>query len=246
MEDSLALGNNKPFLSALKSCISNSSEVCGVFYFKDEFNYDYDYMSFENADSFNSNHFAINNKEFYKLYLNKKIISLFHSHTNDFDETPSETDIEVSESLALPSMIFSKKTRNNFIYFPKSEKPRSLERRLFIPFFQDCVTYIKDMYILELGIKLQNNIHNWARRRNDPNSFLFEEIDNNFIKIKYSDLKKYDIIVFKPSTENLHHLAVYTGDNQISHHPISSFPRKELFTPEDLNKVYNLYRHKDL
>jgi proteasome lid subunit RPN8/RPN11 len=244
--DSLVPGSNKPIVKAIRDALSSNRERCGVLYFKDQFNYEYDYMPLDNADLVDDNHFSINNKKFYDLYLNQKIISLFHSHTKDYDENPSDVDIQVSESLSLPSMIFSLKTKENFIYFPKSESPRKLEKRLFIPFFQDCVSYIKDMYILELGIKLQEKIINWARRRNDPNKFLFTEIDQHFNEVNYSELKKYDVIAFKPSISNLHHLAVYFDDNRIMHHPTSSFPRTELFTPEMLNKVYKIYRHKDL
>lgn len=243
LEDSLALGNSKPILSAIKKSLSTPNELCGIFCMSEDFNYEF--IHFDNADKINPNHFSINNKEFYKLYLKKKIISLFHSHTKDFDETPSSDDIEVSESLALPSMIFSLKTKEQFIYFPKSHKPIPLLRRVFIPYFQDCVSFIKDVYYFDLGIKLQNFVFNWARRRDNPNELLIKEMNKIFFEVK-SGIQKYDIIVSRPSTTNLFHLAIYEGDNSINHHPIGAYPRKELFIPECTNKVYKVYRYKDL
>jgi proteasome lid subunit RPN8/RPN11 len=246
LEDFLELGNSKPLLKAIKSSLKVKGEACGVFYFSDFNNYEYDYMQFNNADTIHENHFSINNPKFYELYLNKKIISLFHTHPKNCKDEPSDMDIEIAESLSLPSMIFSLKTKEKFLYFPKSEKPRPLQKRIFIPCFQDCVSYVKDLFILELGVKLQENIKNWARRRKDPNSFLFNEISKNFKEVPISQLKSYDIIVFKPSTQELNHIAVYDGNNYMRHHPIGCFPVKELFTPNTHNKVYKVYRYKDL
>jgi proteasome lid subunit RPN8/RPN11 len=242
LEDSLGLGNSKPILSAIKRSLSKDNECCGVFYIKDDL--DYDFLEFNNENKINPNYFSFNNKKFYELYLNNKIIALFHSHTKDFDETPSIDDIEVAESLSLPSMIFSIKTKGQFVYFPKSQKPVPLERRIFIPYFQDCVTFIKDFFYFKFNIKLQDFVFNWARKRSDPNQYLIEEMNKVFTEVE--DINKYDILVTKPSTSHLFHLCIYEGENTIYHHPIGAYPRKELFTPESLNKVYKVYRYKDL
>jgi proteasome lid subunit RPN8/RPN11 len=241
--DSLGLGNSKPILAAIKEALSKDHESCGVFYFSDDL--DYKYLSLDNANKIDKNYFSIKNKKFYELYLNDKIISLFHSHTKDHDENPSVDDIEVSEALALPSMIFSLKTKSQFIYFPKSHKPRPLKKRVFIPYFQDCVSFVKDYYYLNLDIKLQEVVSNWARRREDPNEFLIEEMGKAFYEINESP-RPHDIIVSQPSMSELFHLSIYGKENTIHHHPIGCYPKRELFLPESLNKVYKTYRHKDL
>ena len=66
LEDFLELGNIKPIRKALKeSLINKDSEVCGFFYFKDNF-LDYDFMLIENQDKYDPNHFVMRSKEFSK------------------------------------------------------------------------------------------------------------------------------------------------------------------------------------
>tara|TARA_Y100000361_G_scaffold65879_1_gene57862 strand:- start:17046 stop:17798 length:753 start_codon:yes stop_codon:yes gene_type:complete len=246
LEDFLGLGNTNPIKKSLKaSLLSKDREICGLFYF-DENQLDYDFIQLDNQSQADKNYFTIKDKKFYDLFINDRIVSLFHTHTLSYDESPSELDIEVSESLSLPSMIFSLKTKSYNLYFPKSHKPRPLERRIFIPYFQDCVSFIKDYFYFKFNIKMQDSVLNWARKRQDPNDFLMEQVDKMFFDIPFREIKEHDLIIFKPSIQPFMHLAVYLGSNEIFHHPIGGYPRKELFTPESMNKVYKICRYKDL
>lgn len=246
LEDFLGLGNTDPIKKSLKASLSSKDrEVCGVFYFKDD-SLDYDFLQLDNENHKDKNYFTIRDKRFYDLYINDRIVSLFHSHTIDYGEAPSKIDIEVAESLSLPSMIFSVKTKEYNLFFPSSHKPRPLERRIFIPYFQDCVSFIKDYFYLNFNIKMQDSVLNWARKRKDPNNFLVDQVDRMFREVSFESIKKHDLILFKPSIQPFIHLAIYLGSNEILHHPIGSYPKKELFTPQELNKVYKICRHKDL
>lgn len=245
LEDFPGLTNIKPILRALKLGLQNSNqEFCGIFVFQNGYT-DYDFVEFNNLNTISQDFFSIDNKLFDQHYLQNNIISLYHTHIVD-SEQPSNLDIEISESLGLPSFIHSLKSKNSYLYYPESYIPRPLESRIFIPFFQDCISFVKDYFKLKLNISLQNKIKNWARKREDSNDFLLEILDLHFTEVNINDKKENDLIVFKPHFSNLFHVSIYVGNNYIYHHPITSYPKRELFTQNSLDKVYKVYRYKDL
>jgi proteasome lid subunit RPN8/RPN11 len=245
LEASLDLGNTNVVHEALQYSLKHKNrETCGVFILESD-GCTIKFLPFVNEDSYDVNHFISHDKRFYKYYLQKNILSLYHSHI-EYNSNPSSLDLNVSESLSLPSFIFSIQDKSQYLYYPNSYKPKPLQKRIFIPYFQDCITFVKDFFQLELNIKFTNSIKNWARQGKDSNKFLIKNIENNFINIDFSCIKDYDIIVFKPTLDRVFHLGIYLGDNTMYHHPIYGYPKKELFLPEHLNKVYKVYRYKDL
>lgn len=246
LEDFLGLGNIKPIRKALKtSLINKDSEACGFFYYKNNF-LDYDFMHIENKDKYDPNHFVMRSKEFSQKYIDKHVISLFHSHNDLTDEALSETDAEIAKSLNLPSFVFSVKNKKQNLFYPDNYKPRPLDRRVFIPFFQDCLIFVKDYYDLILNIKLTKKVSNWARRGSNTNEDLIESIEHMFQEVPDKTVKKNDILIHKPNLYPFFHLSIFIGSNQIYHHPVSAYPVKELFKPEDMNKVYKVYRYKEV
>ena len=243
-EDFLGLGNNKPIASCLKYGLKEcTKERAGLFIFENN-GYDYNFVSMQNLDQSNPNHFSSNNSEFYKYYLDSSVLSLFHTHIIDSAD-PSDLDIEISESLAIPSYILSCSSKKSYLYYPNSYKPKELYGRIFIPFFQDCVTFVKDFYEINLNIKFSDYISNWARDSKESNNKLLKTIKTKFIEVDYKDKKYGDLIVFKPSLSNLFHLGIVNKNNNFSHHPMGGIPVDELFSNETPNKVYKLYRYKD-
>ena len=244
-EDFLDLGNTNPIKSCFKYAFSSKDrEQFGFFYFEEN-NFDYAFKSLNNEDLSNVHHFSIKNKYFYDYYLSGKVISIFHTHIIDSAEL-SDIDIAVSNSLSLPSYVLSIKSKASSLYYPESYAPNDLYRRAFIPFFQDCITFVKDFYLLNLNINLSRFISNWARRSLNSNDHLINEIKNHFIEIKNTDIQYGDLIVFKPSIANLLHVGVFNSNNNYSHHPMGALPSTELFTEEARNNVYKIYRYKEL
>jgi proteasome lid subunit RPN8/RPN11 len=245
LEDSLVHSRSDPLFAAIKHSRRNSeAETCGLFLYKENYS-DYEFRSLENEFQFDPHFFSIKNKDFYPHLFSNNIICLFHSHPH-CSEHLSDLDIEVSRSLGLPSLVYSLQTKEFNLYYPESYKPRPLIGRVFIPFFQDCVIFVKDYYKLELGIDLCAFISCWARKKHNPNKALLSVINEHFNEVNNSTLLKGDLLVFHPQDTRLFHLAVYHENHKIFHHPLSGLPRKELFTPTLMNKVYKIYRYKDL
>jgi proteasome lid subunit RPN8/RPN11 len=244
LEDFRELTNTKPILKALKFGSQDSHrESCGLFVFKDNYT-NYDFFSLSNENLIENEFFISNNTEYLQYFVDDQILCLFHTHTK-YDEQPSILDIEMSESTGLPSLIFSLQTKECSLYYPLSYKPRDLKNRIFIPFFQDCVNFVKDFFLIELNINLALHIKNWARKRSGANNFLFEIIDLLFVEVNINNRAKGDLVLFYPTFSSLFHLGIIYTENYIYHHPMTGYPKKELFTQNLSNKVYKIYRYKD-
>ena len=244
-EDFLGLGNNKPIKSCFRHAFKRKDgEQFGFFYFDDN-GYDYGFKALNNNDLINSNHFCVENKLFYDYYLSDKVISIFHTHVISSPNL-SEIDLAISDSLGVPSYVLSVKSNKSSLYYPESYNPPDLYKRIFIPFFQDCITFVKDFYFLNLNINLSLKIKNWARNSSESNYSLINEIERHFAQVEPSSLEYGDLLVFKPSLTNLFHVGVVDSGNKYSHHPMGALPSRELFTKETLNNVYKIYRYKEL
>lgn len=244
LEVSLEPGNINPILQSIKHAFSKKNvEQFGFFKFNDLFS-DYEFVSCENLNSFNPHFFSSGDYSFYRDYINKKIIALFHTHLINSPE-PSQLDKEISRSIGVPSFIFSIKSKESFLFYPDSYKPRPLVKRIFIPYFQDCVTFVKDFYLIDRNLDLSKDFDNWARRSKASNSELISCIEKSFNTINFEDIIHGDLIVFKPIDYSFHHLGVCINDSHIWHHPAGMYPTKELLSHIDKNKVYKIYRYKD-
>lgn len=245
LEDSLDRGPNNPLSQSLRYSLSQPEcEVGGAFYFNESLS-DYFFLKIKSKNLIEKDFFSCSNYEFYKLFNEDRIISLFHTHTKT-DSSLSDFDLEVSKSFNLPSCVFSLRTKEFNLYYPTAFKPRPLNKRIFIPMFQDCVTFMKDFYLNNMDINLHKVINNWARSRNKSNEILINKLNENFIEIDKSELEYGDILVLRPEISKYLHLAIYIENNEVFHHPMHMLPKKEFINPEQLNKVYKVYRYKEL
>lgn len=243
LEDFQELGNTKPIRHAFKCALrSPGIEVFGLFIFTHN-KCDYEFIELPNLNKINPNYFISNNKTVLKYILSKSIISLFHSHVIDSPEL-SDLDKRVSTGLGLPSFVFSTKSKSSFLYYPESYSHPPLENRIFIPFFQDCVSFVRDFYFTNLNINLIPQISNWARDPKKSDINLLKIIENLFFEVNINEVKYGDLIVFKKDLFFDYHLGVIDRDGKYSHHPTGFLPRTELFTDSVINKVYKVYRYK--
>ena len=245
-EDFLELGNTKPikkcFKYAMESC---SHERFGFFAYINYFS-DYDFFTLDNLDLNNPDHFIVDGKEFYTKYFKDEIISLFHTHVID-DPTPSEMDIALSDALNIPTYILSCSSKKSYLRYPsKFEYPAKVDKRIFIPYFQDCITFIKDFYLSKLKIDLSENIKNWSRDLLNPNQKLINILKNHFSEVSKDNLKFGDLVLMPQTTTNLLHLGVLDSNLKINHHPMGMYPKKEIFTSVSSKEVYTFYRYKVL
>jgi len=244
-EDFLGLGNTKSIIQSIKFSLKNPNhESFGFFGFSKNFD-DYTFVKGNNCDLVNKHHFINHNNDFYDYFFDKRIICLFHSHLLDSPK-PSDLDKEISNSFGIPSFIFSVKSKESYLYYPDSYVPRELSERIFIPIFQDCITFVKDYYRIKYNINFNEKIQNWARDRKNSNQKLEDLLNKYFLESTVSSIKEGDLIVFNPNQTSLFHVGIYLKDQYYIHHPISCLPTKELFTTESINRVYKVYRYKDL
>lgn len=246
LEDFQEFTHNSIFKSAIRhSHLNKKSESCGLFIYDETFT-NCSFVPLNNENTHNSNLFSMNDNIFFSLYQKKRIVSLFHSHI-DYDENLSNLDIEVAESFGLPSMVYSLLTKELELYYPESHQPNNLFRRVFIPFFQDCMIFVKDYFYLKLNINLSTKIKNWSRKKQKTNENLLSTMNQHFFEVKQdnSELLNGDVVIFSPDYRGIFHLGVYE-DHYLLHHPIYQLPKKEIFTTDIMNKVYKIYRYKDL
>mgnify|MGYP003387094674 FL=1 len=232
---------------ALRHSLQNPDiEVCGLFVYK-LFQSDVKFIPLSNTSGDKAKSFSFDKTMFAKYCSQYDVASIFHSHPNSSEEI-SDLDTKVSEILSLPSYIFSLKTKKTSLYFPSSFNSKDLLGRPFLPEFQDCVSFFKDYYDLNMNIKLSNFHKNWSRQRSESNNFLLSEIEKTFYEIdkNLQTFKQGDVLVFKNNTEPLLHLGVVHNSKEYWHHPIYRFSRKELFNSELAKKVYKIYRYKGL
>jgi proteasome lid subunit RPN8/RPN11 len=245
LEDFQDLGNNKPILKSFKFALQDKDrERFGYFKYCNNRS-DYEFIECKNSNTHSPHHFNVNNSSFYQDYIGGDVISMFHTHTVE-SAYPSEIDIELSESLSVPSYIFSISSKESFLYYPKSYKPNNLYGRIFIPFFQDCVSFARDYYSINYNIKLCEDIENWARSKDTSNDRLLEHIEDNFTEIDIKSIKTGDLIVFNSDIVSFLHLGVFDTDGHFCHHPFGALSVRKLFSDEYIDKVYKIYRHKDL
>jgi len=247
LEASQALSNKHPIQDALRHALRHKTgECCGLFLHSENRTW-IDYNKLNNPSINCENYFFIDNNSFSKLYKQNLVFALFHSHIN-CDHNLSNLDIEMSESLGIPSVVYSLISKEFNLYYPLSYIPPPLKYRSFIPVFQDCITFVKDYFYFNFNIQLNKKIKNWFKPRNSFNESLLNIVENNFDTTDkdIAKLEKGDVLVFPPSTFETMHVALYDNDQYIYHHPAFSYPTREFITPETLDKVYKVYRYKDL
>lgn len=245
LEDFRVAGSSSPIVEAFRFGKRDSDrESCGIFVYEN-YKTEYKFIPLNNDNLIDKNFFTINNFLFKKYFLSNDIICLYHTHPNH-DESISDFDIEISESLGLPSYILSLVSGETSLYYPKSHKPIPLKSRIFIPILQDCVIFFKDYYYHELNIKLQSHYKDWSRKRNGSNEFLLKNIKKEFFEVNINEVQKGDLIIFKPSFNNLNHVGIMDSVEHVYHQPLMMLPARELFTKDMQNKVYKCYRYKGL
>ena len=245
LEDSQDLGRaNLAFRQCYKHALSSKDrETGGYFYFDTDFTFSF--RSCGNLNTLDKDQYSFRDIDFYKHYINDQIICLFHTHI-DKDVTPSPLDIATSHSFRLPSYILSTSSKNSHLFYPENYIPRPLDKRQFVPLFQDCLSYIKDYLFFNFNINLNKLDINWARPKLHANKIMLKYFKLYFNEVSVNDMQKGDVLVFPESISEHLHLAVFNEKDRFFHHPMFRYPESELITKDILNKVYKVYRYKDL
>ncbi len=202
---------------------------------------DLDTFPCKNCSSEPNDYFLINEKDYLKASLKGKIIASYHSQeSNDF----SELDKINSEGLNLKSIMFSWAANEFKEYIPNNYKNPYIGR-LFQWEVAECFDLVRDYYLNELNIKINNykRDKNWYNNSKDLFGENYEK--EGFIKVDRP--RKSDIILFKYHDVSYPtHVGILIDTNLVLHHPIHHFSCIEPYNRFLKEKTLYFLRHKSL
>ena len=178
-------------------------------------------------------------------YKNGTLAGYYHSH-HDLPERPSEADIKISENIKLPSVIYSRLTKQFFTYEPVGKVHPLMGRHFELGVF-DCVALVEDYFTEKCGftfkpcqrtpldiLKGMPNFHTILKER-------------DFV-LASEPIKQHDIICLSLGVHSgeCNHLAVYSGNKRMMHQMLYR-PSEEVYYGGYWQKhTVAVYRHKTL
>lgn len=200
----------------------------------------------ENTHSNKKKYFKIDSHAFLDAEKRYKILAIFHSHPTS-SEKPSTFDLNNSEELCLPFLIYSLKTDKFFLHFPNSYEAMDIRGRIYIKDIHECTCLVKDYYKKELNIDISSWIKNYCipEEPKKANKLLYKVFKKNLVEPE-DELKKHDIIVFKFSKDRMMHAGIYLGNEEFIHQRANQLSSVDFLDNRWKNKIYKTYRHPSL
>lgn len=167
-----------------------------------------------------------------------------HSH-NSSSAKPSDVDVRVCNAGSVPWLIYATASFDIFILRPGSRSVPLIGRQYSFGIL-DCYGLAQDLYKERFNIDLGRpyiDETTWFQH----NTNLLEQYanDNGFFKV--TDLKEYDLILFKAgSTRVPNHVGIKMEDDKFIHHLAYRLSTKEVYGGYWHKCTVGIYRHKDL
>jgi proteasome lid subunit RPN8/RPN11 len=219
--------------------------VCGLIVL-DRFG-EVDVQPCENINTNKSDNFIIDARIFLQAIKDKNVLAIYHSHPNDF-ASPSKWDLLQSEELCIPFVIYSLKNKEFFVHIPDSRPVKDLTQRYYVEDLQNCIVLAVDFYKKKHKFSFKNfNFH--LKRQKLTWEFTFDSLirsknlfrDNGFKKIKKSEMKKDDLIIFQIKKNEIHFGVCLDGD-EFLHHPFHGLSQRSFFNEQIKNTIHSVYR----
>lgn len=208
--------------------------------------------------------FIINPIDFVKAESKGDIEAYVHSHPNGSAE-PSEPDL-VNMTRNGKAWIICGYIPDELIEVKKhlpTDFVLPLLGRQYYHGLQDCYTLIKDYYLRELDIVLNNydRSDKWWEEEKTKSLYLDNFKNEGFIEVMDNTINKHDVILFKlGKTYHVNHAGIFLGDGILKSEPTTKVIGNSLFIHHPYNKlsVRDIYgdiwskrtaivlRHKDL
>ena len=190
--------------------------------------------------------FEISPKAFIEKSEGIDVVSIYHSHIIS-EARPSEYDKMSSENWCLPFYIYSVKTDNFFLHFPKSYSIPKLQDRTYIPDIQNCFRFVVDYYLskdilpyFELNFALTKNGEQYSDKT--------VEVIKKFLRINKfkkiidkQDIQIHDLLLFEVDGF-FSHFGVFCEDDQFWHHEGGFISRKSHVNEEFIQRIHSIYR----
>ena len=191
-------------------------------------------------------YFKIDSQAFLDIEKRYKIIAIFHSHPTS-SEKPSAFDLNSSDELCIPFLIYSLKTDKFFLHFPNSYEAMDIRGRIYIKDIHECTCLVKDYYKKELNIDISSWIKNYCipEEPKKANTLLYKVFKKNLVEPE-DQLKKHDIIVFRFSKDRMMHAGIYLGNEEFIHQRANQLSSVDFLDNRWKNKIYKTYRHPSL
>ncbi len=223
----------------------NPNECCGLLI---ESNQEINIINCENQAEDKLNNFVLSPLSYLNSSKTGKIVAFYHSHC--LDEHPNDfTLFDKLNSLNhhLPLILYYL-PKNEFKVFDGNKDDKFL-KYIGIPFqynTNDCLNLIEQFYKNELNIILPKIFRDKDWFEKNPKT-----VDDNMKKFDFTivedDLKYGDIILMKKLGSNdISHLAIYIGQNQMLHQKYESYSLVELYDQSHKNFTVGKIRHNQL
>ena len=176
----------------------------------------------------------------------KKIYYIYHSHTNE-NKDFSEKDVNCSDILNIPIIMYNTKYDILKIYEPIKTKQEYVGR-----YYQhgkyDCFKLIEDFYKNELNITFDYDRDFYKKSLTEMNikDEIFKHFEkNNFEIVKNEDYQINDIFLIDFfGVKDPKHFALYLGDFKILHQPMSGFSKIENYSTFYRKNTFAIFRLK--
>lgn len=191
--------------------------------------------------------FSISPSAFIENQVQNKILGIYHSHPSG-NENPSLHDLNISQELGIPFLIYSVTFDRFFLHFPNSFEPDDLLKRPYIKGFYECTCLLKDYFIQKLNINITRYNYNYWLPDCDKeaNEMLDKVMQSNFKYQERKNIKEHDVIIFQIKKEGRRHVGIYLGNDYFIHQCGNSMSQKTLLDERWQKKIKGVYRHPQL
>ncbi|OAT38668.1 NlpC/P60 family protein [Proteus myxofaciens] len=178
--------------------------------------------------------------------------SLRHSHeiTHVICSVPDALSRDVSDYQAmsdrdsLPYLLVLWPSLQSLTIFPQTEL--DYENRPYIYGKYDCYSLIRDYFLREEGIVLNDYPREVYSLDPEKNIFEIQAPEEGFVKIEDTSLQSGDMLIFNLPSTRLQHAAIYMGNGQMLHHLPPGLSCREAYSEKWKKRTSSVWRHNSL
>lgn len=213
-------------------------ECCGLIVVKNGRDF---YVPCKNT-SIKNDQFIINAGEFAAAESSGTIMAIVHSHPNSSAQ-PSQSDLTSCEASKLPWIICSLPSQNFYEFSPSGYKAPLIGRQFHYGVL-DCFSLMRDWYLQEKNIKLDDfpsREWEWWKRGRDL-------VGENFKKWGFEIIPEPsevgDLILMQIKATVPNHFGIYLGSNIMLHHAEGRLSSKDVYGGYWLKNTRYFLRHR--
>ena len=180
-----------------------------------------------------------------KILGQKKLLGIYHSHPLS-PENPSQADINNSEELGVPFLIYSLITKKIFLYIPNSFEPTNLTGRPYVRGFCECVNIPRDYYSQRCPwFKMDYSSFNYfpSLDGKQANKYMIDIFDKGFTKVKdREDIRQHDMLIFHIPNEDVLHVGVCSELDKFFHQKAHHLSGEDFLDDNWRKRIVRVYR----